>query len=116
VEYKRGKAKSHRADEVQLCAQALCLEAMFGKAVGEGALFYGTPRRRQVVDFDATLRDLTMETIRGAREMFAAGRTPKASFEPKRCNACSLLDLCQPQLLARAGSVDAWLTRQLRDE
>jgi CRISPR-associated exonuclease Cas4 len=116
VEYKRGKPKAHRADEAQLCAQALCLEAMFGQRIEEGALFYGTPRRRQVVEFDGELRKLTLDAIRGAREMIAAGHTPPAKFEAKRCNACSLLDLCQPRLFARAGGVDAWLARQLQDE
>ena len=53
VEYKRGKPKPHRADEVQLCAQALCLEEMFGLPVPEGALFYGAVRRRTRVAFDA---------------------------------------------------------------
>jgi CRISPR-associated exonuclease Cas4 len=116
VEYKRGRPKAHRADEAQLCAQALCLEAMFGRRVEKGALFYGMPRRRQVVEFDDELRNLTLETIRGAREMIAAGRTPAAAFEAKRCNACSLLDLCQPRLLTRRGNVDAWLARQLQNE
>ncbi|WBV41603.1 CRISPR-associated protein Cas4 [Pseudoroseomonas cervicalis] len=51
VEYKRGKPKAHRADEVQLCAQAICLEEALGVSVPEGALFYGTTRRRQVVSF-----------------------------------------------------------------
>ena len=116
VEYKRGKPKAHRADEVQLCAQALCLEAMFKQRVEEGALFYGLSRRRKRVAFDVALRQLTLETIRNVRDMFAAGRTPSARYEAKRCDACSLLDLCQPRLLARADSVDAWLIRQLQDE
>ena len=116
VEYKRGRPKAHRADEVQLCAQALCLEAMFGVSVTEGALFYGTPRRRQVVAFDDDLRDLTKKTIVQTRDMFMSARTPLASYEAKRCDNCSLLDLCQPRLLARAGSVTAWLKRQLQDE
>jgi CRISPR-associated exonuclease Cas4 len=59
VEYKRGKAKLHRADEVQLCAQALCLEEMTGRAVPEGALFYAETKRRLAVPFDAELRLLT---------------------------------------------------------
>ena len=62
VEYKRGKPKLHRADEVQLCAQALCLEEMTGRPVPEGALFYGETKRRLVVPFDAELRRLTEET------------------------------------------------------
>src|SRR6185312_5790840 len=59
IEIKRGKAKLHRADEVQLCAQALCLEEMTGSAVPQGALFYGETKRRVVVAFDAELRQLT---------------------------------------------------------
>lgn len=116
VEYKRGRPKAHQADQVQLCAQALCLEAMFGRAVPEGALFYGTTRRRQVVSFDTELRRLTLATIHATREMLAAGHTPLATYDPRRCDACSLLDLCQPRLLARAGTVQIWLKEQIRDE
>lgn len=115
VEYKRGKPKAHRADEVQLCAQALCLEAMFSSRVEEGALFYGLPRRRHVVAFDAALRSLTLEAIHSTHELFATGRTPPAVFDSRRCNACSLLDLCEPRLFAHAGSVEDWLMRQLQD-
>jgi CRISPR-associated exonuclease Cas4 len=115
VEYKRGKPKTHRADEVQLCAQALCLEAMFGLRIEEGALFYGLPRRRHVVAFDAVLRNLTLATISNTRELFAKGHTPPAMFDPKRCNACSLLDLCEPRLFAHAGNVESWLMQQLQD-
>ncbi|WP_018230092.1 CRISPR-associated protein Cas4 [Methyloversatilis universalis] len=116
VEYKRGRPKAHRADEVQLCAQGLCLEAMFGKTVAEGALFYGQPRRRERVVFDETLRSLTRETIDGTRAMFISRLTPLASYEARRCDSCSLLDLCQPRLLGKAGHVDAWLKRQLQNE
>src|SRR5690606_12956332 len=67
VEYKRGRPKSHRADEVQLCAQALCLEAMLGRPVEAGALFYGLTRRRKDVVFDEALRALTLEVIADTR-------------------------------------------------
>lgn len=116
VEYKRGRPKAHRADEVQLCAQALCLEAMFGQPVKEGALFYGTTRRRMVVEFDEVLRELTLDTIRATREMIAAGLTPSARYEAKRCDACSLIELCQPHWLGRADSVEVWLRRLIEDE
>ncbi|GHU29853.1 CRISPR-associated protein Cas4 [Betaproteobacteria bacterium] len=116
VEYKRGKPKTHQADEVQLCAQALCLERMFGQSIEEGALFYGTPRRRTLVTFDAALRQLTLEVINGTHKLFSSEQTPLATYEAKRCDACSLLDLCQPRLLARANNVNAWLMRQIRDE
>lgn len=115
VEYKRGRPKAHRADEVQLCAQALCLEAMLGYPVESGALFYGQTRRRKEVRFDAELRALTARTITDARAMLASGITPTARYEPKRCDRCSLFDLCQPRLLGRR-RVEDWLRTQLDEE
>jgi len=116
VEYKRGRPKAHRADEVQLCAQALCLEAMFGCHVDEGALFYGQTRRRQTVTFDEDLRRLTHDTIRVTREMIRSGRTPTASYQTKRCDACSLIELCQPKLPGKGRNVEAWLHAQISEE
>ena len=115
VEYKRGRPKAHQADEVQLCAQALCLEVMLGRPVPAGALFYGQTRRRKDVTFDPALRRLTGETIDATRAMFASRQTPTARYEAHRCDACSLLDLCQPQLLGRR-SVGDWLLRQLQED
>jgi len=103
VEYKRGKAKLHRADEVQLCAQALCLEEMSGRAVPEGALFYAEVRRRVSVPFDAGLRRLTEETALQFSALFVAGRTPPAIYRADRCRACSLIDVCRP----KAGATSA---------
>lgn len=115
VEYKRGRPKRHRADEVQLCAQGLCLEAMLGLSIDEGALFYGLLRRRKLVSFDSALRALTIETIQATRSLIESGRTPGAQYQPRRCDACSLSELCQPQLLERHDSVNAWLARQIEE-
>lgn len=115
VEYKRGRPKAHRADEVQLCAQALCLEAMLGVSVPEGALYYGKTRRRKLVAIDEVLRQLTVDTIAAVRAMFASQRTPLATYDPKRCDHCSLYDLCLPKLLGPQRSVQTWLARELRD-
>lgn len=115
VEYKRGRPKAHRADEVQLCAQALCLEAMLAVPVPEGALYYGKTRRRKVVPIDAALRQLTQEIIAATRSMLRSGRTPSAHYDPKRCDHCSLFDLCLPRTLGRQRSVQGWLARQLQD-
>lgn len=115
VEYKRGRPKSHRADEVQLCAQALCLEAMLGRIVEHGALFYGQARRRKEIAFDNDLRSLTLATIADVRTMFASMRTPEARYVPRRCDRCSLIGLCQPRLLGR-NSVAGWLQRQIERE
>lgn len=96
-----------------MCAQALCLEAMRGQAVPGGALFYGQTRRRYEVVFDDTLRALTHSTIAAVRAMWISGVTPIADYQSKRCDACSLLDLCQPRVLKRGRSVQAWLAKQL---
>jgi len=113
VEYKRGKPKLHRADEVQLCAQALCLEEMLTTTVPEGALYYGQRRRRQVVPFDDDLRKLTEDTARRFHEMLAAGRTPVAVRQPK-CKECSLLDVCLPD--APHASARSYLADLLEEE
>ena len=97
VEYKRGKAKLHRADEVQLCAQAICLEEMTGRPVPEGALFYAGTKRRLVVPFDAELRQLTEAVAVEFGALFSSGRTPPAIWRAERCRACSLIELCRPK-------------------
>jgi CRISPR-associated exonuclease Cas4 len=102
VEYKRGKPKLHRADEVQLCAQALCLEEMTGRAVPEGALFYGETKRRLVVPFDAELRRLTEETAISFGALVAEGRTPPPVWRANRCRACSLIELCRPKAMGKS--------------
>lgn len=101
IEYKRGKPKLHRADEVQLCAQGLCLEEMTGRPVPEGALFYGEPKRRVIVPFDASLRRLTEDTVEQLRSVFASLRTPPAIYKTNRCRACSLIELCRPKATAK---------------
>lgn len=114
VEYKRGKPKTHRADEVQLCAQAICLEEMCGVGVPDGALFYGEIRRRQDVAFDAELRALTAETAAAARGNIALGRTPLPVKTPA-CRRCSLATLCQPDRLEKPPRVARWLASQVAD-
>jgi CRISPR-associated exonuclease Cas4 len=102
IEYKRGKPKLHRADEVQLCAQALCLEEMTGHPVAHGALFYGQVKRRLVVRFDSELRSLTEDTAATFGALIAEGRTPPPIWRADRCSACSLLELCRPKVMAKS--------------
>lgn len=111
VEYKRGRSKLHRADEVQLCAQALCLEEMTSTPVNEGALFYAETKRRLVVVFDAELRQITEETIAALDAVFATRATPPPTPLKQRCRACSLLELCRPAAVARPAK--AWRSRML---
>lgn len=113
IEYKRGKPKGHRADEVQLCAQALCLEEMMGFPVLEGRLFYGQTRRRTDVTFDAELRALTVGTARRLHELIAKRETPAAVYEARKCEACSLLELCMPQAMRFQKGAGAWFRAQI---
>lgn len=114
IEYKRGKPKQHLADEVQLCAQALCLEEMDVCDVPEGALFYGEVRRRHAVVFDAELRNLTLQTIQACREIVQSKGTPKAVYQAAKCRNCSLIDQCHPQQFKQ--SACAWFVEQLKDD
>ena len=103
VEYKRGRPKLYRADEVQLCAQGLSLEEMLEVPVLRGALFYGKTRRRREIDFDPELRQLTEETAKRFRQIIESRRTPLAHREP-RCRRCSLLDVCKPEMPWRSAA------------
>ena len=113
IEYKRGRPKAHRADEVQLCAQALCLEEMLDTHIDSGALFYGKTRRRKEVAFDNALRTLTLRIIGQTRAIFDEQQTPPAIYDAKKCDHCSLVDICQPQVFSKQRSASQWLTRQL---
>lgn len=97
IEYKHGTPKENNADELQLCAQAVCLEEMFQTRISEGFLYYGENRRRSRVEFSEDLRGDTKETAKKMHEMFVRGHTPNVKTS-KRCKACSLVDLCLPKL------------------
>jgi CRISPR-associated exonuclease Cas4 len=116
VEYKRGKPKSHRADEVQLCAQAMCLEEMLGIVISSGALFYGEKKRRTRVEFDAPLRQLVTETAAALHAMIDSRMTPSAEYDTRRCDACSLIDLCQPKALRFKRGAAAWFSSALKSQ
>lgn len=109
IEYKRGRPKSHRADEVQLCAQALCLEEMLDASVAEGALFYGRSRRRKPIEFDRELRRITERVAADTRRMIENGRTPPPEYEPRKCDNCSLREFCQPRAARGPNAVRDWL-------
>lgn len=112
VEYKRGTPKSHRADEVQLCAQALCLEEMLGVSIAAGALFYGETRRRTDVAFDIELRSLTEDVARKVHALIHAGLTPPPVLT-KGCQACSLVDVCRPGDVGGRDSASRWIKNQI---
>ncbi|NUZ11238.1 CRISPR-associated protein Cas4 [Pseudoalteromonas sp. McH1-7] len=97
VEYKRGKPKTNDIDKVQLCAQAMCIEEMLAVEVKQGALWYWQTRKRIEIEFDTSLRRQTKDLIAQVQQLFINGRTP-APTTGKHCKACSLIDICQPNL------------------
>jgi len=97
VEYKRGKPKEDGSDEMQLAAQAMCLEEMLCCMIAEGFLFYGETRRRTRVLIDEELRRRTETALREMHELFRRRYTPKVR-RTKACNACSLKNICLPVL------------------
>ncbi len=101
VEYKRGKPKREPWDKIQLCAQALCLEEMRDTTIESGAMWYWQVRRREPVLFDEVLRNITLQMIDEAHSLLSCGRTPEPIVDQKRCDACSLNDLCEPAVFRR---------------
>lgn len=97
VEYKRGTPKENNADELQLCAQAMCLEEMLQVYVQDGYLYYGENRRRSHVDFTDSLREEVRNAAKEMHELFQRGYTPNVK-PSKKCKACSLENLCLPKL------------------
>lgn len=114
VEYKRGKPKAHRADEVQLCAQAMCLEEMLNVKIANGCVYYGQRRRRTNVAFTTDLRQLVTATAAALHDMLHSGKTPLAEYEPRRCDACSLITLCQPKAMRFKRGAQAWFQANLK--
>ena len=98
VEYKRGKPKEDIYDRAQLCAQAMCLEEMFCCSVKEGALYYGEPRRREIIKFTEELRNKVEKAFSEMHQLFKKGYTPKVTPK-KACKSCSLSDKCLPELM-----------------
>jgi CRISPR-associated exonuclease Cas4 len=97
VEFKRGREKETDVDRVQLCAQALCLEEMFGVAVNSGQFYYLQEHRRKDAVIDAPLREKTIALAARVMEMEKAAETPPAVFTKRKCDNCSLVDLCMPK-------------------
>lgn len=110
VEYKHGSrnkaADIAACDDLQLAAQAMCLEAMTGRAVGEGALYYASSKRRRTVAISDGLREDVRQTALAVRDMLRSGTLPAPTADTRRCNGCSLRERCQPQALGRLRQFD----------
>lgn len=99
VEYKKGPSRRWSNDQVQLCAQALCLEEMFGLRIESGLIFHAASAKRDEVVFDAQLRSLTLATLDALRATLARAAAPAAVLTP-RCDGCSLRPACLPEAAA----------------
>jgi len=99
VEYKSGRLRKFENDDLQLCAQGICLEEMTGKVVPRGAIFHHSSRRRREVVFDQRLRALVESTILAIREMLSLKIIPPP-VNDARCKHCSLLESCMPAAIA----------------
>ena len=115
VEFKRGRKKANDTDRVQLCAQVLCLEEMFDIPIEGGQFYYLQEHRRTSEVIDASLRDKTAALIEQVMSIRETGRTAAAKYEKRKCDNCSLADLCMPKS-AGAGHkrVGRFIEKQLR--
>jgi CRISPR-associated exonuclease Cas4 len=99
VEFKHGPKRKHTHDDIQLAAQAMCLEEMLGKPVPKGAIYHASSRRRREVDIVALLRKLVEDTTIAVRTTIQNGTLPPP-VNDERCEHCSLKDICQPETIA----------------
>ncbi|HIS32535.1 MAG TPA: CRISPR-associated protein Cas4 [Candidatus Limivivens intestinipullorum] len=114
VEYKKGKPKLTEEDQLQLAAQAMCLEEMFSTKISAGAVFYGETRRRERVEITEELRQEVRKAFREMHDYYDRKYTPKVKFS-KSCNACSLKEICIPKL-GKAVSVKDYINGMLKGE
>ncbi|MBR1931477.1 MAG: CRISPR-associated protein Cas4 [Lachnospiraceae bacterium] len=97
VEYKRGEPKEGLEDVMQVVLQAICLEEMLCCRIETGYLYYGMPRRRMAVVITEELRLRAEQKLQEMHDYYDRRYTPKAKIS-KKCNACSLKELCLPKL------------------
>ncbi|MDD2765889.1 MAG: CRISPR-associated protein Cas4 [Opitutaceae bacterium] len=102
VEFKHGRKRQKVHDDIQLAAQAMCLEEMLGRPVPKGAIYHASSRRRREVTVTVELRRLVEVTCSAIRSMLAGGRLPPPANDD-RCRECSLKDICQPEAIAATG-------------
>ena len=97
VEFKRGRKKPDDIDRVQLCAQVLCLEEMFGAVIEGGQFYYLQEHRRSTENVDVPLREKTIALIERIMMIRKTGKTTAAKYEKRKCDNCSMVDLCMPK-------------------
>jgi len=99
VEFKHGRKRQKIHDDIQLAAQAMCLEEMLGRPVPKGAIYHASSHRRREVSITPELRRLVEKTADAIRAMLASGRLPPPANDA-RCRECSLKEICQPEAIA----------------
>lgn len=114
IEYKKGKPKATEEDQLQLAAQAMCLEEMFSTQIMKGALFYGETKRREVVEITEALRREVKETFLEMHQYYERKYTPKVKMS-KGCNRCSLKEICMPRL-EKTISVKKYISQVFQEE
>lgn len=97
IEYKRGRPKKHNADKLQLCAQAICLEELYGIDIPQGYLYYGESRHREEVVLSPELRKELFDICEDMHEAFRR-KTYIPAVYSKKCNSCSLVEVCLPRV------------------
>ena len=111
VEHKSG-VRHGRAADLQVCAQAMCLEEMLEVDIPRGFVWYGGPRRRQAVTLDETLRHAVRETITAIRSQTLSGELPAASAD-SRCLECQLEPHCLPHDMVSAEQITERTAKEL---
>jgi CRISPR-associated exonuclease Cas4 len=106
VEYKHGRKRRWDNDDIQLCAQALCLEEMLGREVPQGAIYHAQSRTRRAVVFSAELRAKTEDAVAGLHQLLASCAVPPAVLKP-RCRGCSLRGHCVPEAFSQPSRLAA---------
>lgn len=114
IEYKHGRSKARDEDRLQLCAEAMCLEEMLACDIPQAALFYRETKRREIVELNDELRDKVVTMTQQMHDLYQRGYTPRVR-RTKSCNACSLRNLCLPELF-KTQSAKAYIRSYVNDD
>lgn len=115
VEFKKSKKKSYINDDVQVCAQGMCLEESLGIEIPGGSIFFAASKHRREVTFTLKLRKQVEQTAFALHEMIQSRITPTAERK-KACAQCSLINVCLPDAMRLKRGTATWFARQLNSQ